>query len=45
MAVADREGIPMFAPELAYTIRGMDPRGFEALAKVDDEHFWFVARN
>ncbi|MET4240104.1 hypothetical protein ABIB07_003331 [Bradyrhizobium sp. RT10b] len=35
----------MFAPELAYTIRGMDPRGFEALAKVDDEHFWFVARN
>jgi SAM-dependent methyltransferase len=23
----------------------MDPRGFEALAKVEAEHFWFVARN
>ncbi|MGM4872151.1 class I SAM-dependent methyltransferase [Bradyrhizobium sp. 956_D2_N1_5] len=45
VAVAEREGIPMFAPELADTISGMDPHGFEALAKVEDEHFWFVARN
>ncbi|MCK1341048.1 class I SAM-dependent methyltransferase [Bradyrhizobium sp. 38] len=43
--VAEREGIPMFAPELADTISGMDPHNFEALAKVEDEHFWFVARN
>ncbi|MGY8683060.1 class I SAM-dependent methyltransferase [Bradyrhizobium sp. UFLA05-153] len=35
----------MFAPDLADTISGMDPRGFEALAKVEAEHFWFVARN
>jgi SAM-dependent methyltransferase len=43
--VAERAGIPMLAPELADTISGMDPRAFEALAKVEDEHFWFVARN
>ncbi|HEV7600833.1 MAG TPA: class I SAM-dependent methyltransferase [Bradyrhizobium sp.] len=35
----------MFAPELADTISGMDPQSFEALSKVEAEHFWFVARN
>jgi SAM-dependent methyltransferase len=35
----------MFAPELADTVSGMDPRGFEALSKVEAEYFWFVARN
>lgn len=35
----------MFAPELADTISGMDPRSFEALSKIETEHFWFVARN
>jgi len=35
----------MFAPDLADTISGMDPAGFERLSKVEDEHFWFVARN
>jgi SAM-dependent methyltransferase len=35
----------MFAPYLADTISGMDPRGFEALSKVEAEHFWFVVRN
>jgi SAM-dependent methyltransferase len=35
----------MFAPELADTISGMDPQAFEALSKVEAEHFWFVARN
>jgi SAM-dependent methyltransferase len=43
--VAQGQGIPMFAPELADTVSGMDPAGFEFLAKVEDEHFWFVARN
>jgi SAM-dependent methyltransferase len=35
----------MFAPELADTISGMDPRSFEALSKVEAEYFWFVTRN
>lgn len=35
----------MFAPELADTVSGMDPAGFDILAKVESEHFWFVARN
>jgi SAM-dependent methyltransferase len=43
--VAQAEGIPMFAPELADTVSGMDPRSFSALSKVETEHFWFVARN
>jgi SAM-dependent methyltransferase len=44
-AVAQGEGIPMFAPELADTISGVDPAGFDALAKVEAGHFWFVVRN
>ncbi|MFB9265921.1 class I SAM-dependent methyltransferase [Bradyrhizobium erythrophlei] len=43
--VAEHDGIPMFAPELADTISGMDPKNFEMLSKVEAEHFWFVARN
>lgn len=43
--VAHSKGIPMFAPELADTISGMDPGSFAGLAKVETEHFWFVARN
>src|SRR6266700_1625874 len=43
--VAQGQGIPMFAPELADTISGMDPAGFEGLSKVEDEHSWFVARH
>jgi SAM-dependent methyltransferase len=43
--VEQGEGIAMFAPELADTISGMDPRAFEALSKIETEHFWFVARN
>jgi SAM-dependent methyltransferase len=35
----------MFAPELADTVSGMDPRSFEALSKVEAEYFWFVVRN
>jgi SAM-dependent methyltransferase len=44
-AVAQTDGIPMFAPDLADTISGMDPKNFEILAKVEAEHFWFVVRN
>jgi SAM-dependent methyltransferase len=43
--VEQGDGIAMFAPELADTISGMDPRSFEALSKVEAEHFWFVVRN
>ena len=35
----------MFAPDLADTISGMDPKNFEVLSKVEAEYFWFVARN
>lgn len=43
--VAQSDGISMLAPELADTISGMDPQGFETLSDVETEHFWFVARN
>jgi SAM-dependent methyltransferase len=43
--VAQSDGIPMFAPDLADTVCGMDPKNFEALSKVEAEHFWFVVRN
>jgi SAM-dependent methyltransferase len=39
------EGIPMFAPALADTISGFDPKAFGELAELEAEHFWFVARN
>lgn len=35
----------MFAPELADTLDGMDPRAFDTLARIEASHFWFVARN
>lgn len=35
----------MLAPELADTVSGMDPNSFKMLAEVEQEHFWFVARN
>ena len=43
--VAQSDGIPMFAPDLADTISGMDPQNFEALSKFEAEHFWFVVRS
>jgi SAM-dependent methyltransferase len=43
--VAQSDGVPMFAPDLADTVSGMDPQNFEALSKVEAEHFWFVVRN
>jgi SAM-dependent methyltransferase len=44
-SIPQDRGISMFAPELADTVTGFDPADFQFLAKVEDEHFWFVARN
>lgn len=35
----------MFAPKLADTTNGFDPKAFDELAKVETGHFWFSARN
>jgi SAM-dependent methyltransferase len=43
--VAERDGVPMFAPELADTVTGFDPSSFAMLAEVEARHFWFMARN
>lgn len=43
--VAQSDGVPMFAPELADTISGMDPKNFDALSRIEAEYFWFVVRN
>ena len=43
--IAQTEGIATFAPELADTISGFDPKAFDELAELEAEHFWFVARN
>jgi SAM-dependent methyltransferase len=44
-ATMQSEGISVFAPELANTLEGFDPRAFDALFKVESRHFWFVPRN
>ena len=43
--VEQADGIAMFAPDLADTISGMDPRSFDALSKIEAEYSWFVVRN
>jgi SAM-dependent methyltransferase len=43
--IVQTNGIATFAPELADTISGFDPRAFDELAELEAEHFWFVARN
>jgi SAM-dependent methyltransferase len=43
--VDQKDGIPMFAPELADTVSGMDPENFDQLAALEADHFWFVTRN
>jgi SAM-dependent methyltransferase len=35
----------MFAPELANTVSGFDPKDFDELAELEAGHFWFAARN
>jgi SAM-dependent methyltransferase len=44
-AVAQSDGIAMFAPDLADTVSGMDPRNFDELAGLEAGYFWFVTRN
>jgi SAM-dependent methyltransferase len=39
------EGISTFAPELADTVSGFDPKTFDVLAELETEYFWFVTRN
>jgi SAM-dependent methyltransferase len=43
--VEQREGISMFAPQLADTVSGIDPKVFDELSELEAGHFWFVARN
>jgi SAM-dependent methyltransferase len=43
--VPQSEGISLFAPELADTVSGIDPSGFQTLSELEVGHFWFVARN
>lgn len=43
--VAHADGIATFAPELADTVDGFDPRAFNDLAELESGHFWFVSRN
>src|SRR5689334_17974126 len=43
--VSHRDGIPTFAPDLADTISGMDPKNFDELARLESGYFWFVTRN
>lgn len=40
-----RDGVAMFCPQLADTLDGFDPALFDELASIEDQHFWFVARN
>lgn len=35
----------MFAPDLADTNDGFDPKSFDDLAQLEAGHFWFIARN
>lgn len=44
-AIETRDGIPIFAPDLADTVSGMDPVLFEQLSRWEGDNFWFVPRN
>ena len=43
--VAQAEGIAIFAPELADTVNGFEPKFFDELSELEEKYFWFVARN
>jgi SAM-dependent methyltransferase len=43
-AVEQGEGVPMFAPALADTVNGMDPKFFDELSRLEAGYFWFVTR-
>jgi len=38
-------GVLLFAPEIAGSTEGYDPAWYEELARLEDAHFWFKARN
>src|ERR1700710_1472525 len=42
--VEQSQGVPMFAPELAGTVSGMDPKFFDELSTLETGYFWFVTR-
>lgn len=42
---ARQDGILTFAPELADTLTGFDPKSFSALNQSEDGHYWFEPRN
>jgi SAM-dependent methyltransferase len=44
-AIVQSDGIPTFAPTLADTVSGFDPKVFDELASLEEGHFWFVSRN
>src|SRR5699024_4777890 len=39
------EGVPCYAPELAYESSGFRPEHFARLAELEEGNFWFRARN
>ncbi|MGO4741339.1 methyltransferase [Bosea sp. 2KB_26] len=39
------DGIVAFAPDLADTLTGFDPKSFSTLSKSEDGHYWFEPRN
>jgi SAM-dependent methyltransferase len=43
--IADWQGVPLLAPELADTVSGMNPENFSILAAVTNDHFWFAPRS
>src|SRR5436190_20816180 len=43
--VPHSRGVAMFAPDLADTIDGFDPKSFDELSQLEAGHFWFIARN
>jgi SAM-dependent methyltransferase len=43
--IEQSDGIPVFAPELADTISGVNPAMFDRLAQYEETNFWFVPRN
>jgi SAM-dependent methyltransferase len=43
--IPKKNGVPCFSPELSEHNQGFDRRFFSELAKVEDGHFWFEARN
>src|SRR6201999_1920960 len=42
--IAQSGDIALLAPELADTVSGFDPGSFAAIAEIEADNFWFVAR-